>query len=563
MRFHGSVAPTATASHRPRSLAARLFLAQLVLVVIVCGALSITSYVTARADARQATASRVLSIAETLANDPYVTNAVGTADPTSALQPYALTVIATAKVDFITIMDRDRTRYTHPNSEQLGKPYIGSIDEALEGRSQVEQYEGTLGPSVRAIVPIFDESGTVTAMVSVGVTLETLSITQAAAIPELLIIALAAIALGGLGSWAVSRYLRRVTLGYGPEQLRSLFAFYDSALHSLREGLVLVDAQGNLVLYNDQAADLLGLPPASEFTPTHISQLDLPETAAQLFASGRCATDEIHLTHDRVLVISQQQATQPDADIRRPPRASMGTVATLRDRTEIQALTGELQSMKTLSEALRAQTHEHANRLHTLATLIELGREREALDFAVKDQSDAQRLTDEFVQSLDEPFITALLIGKAAQAHERGLKLQISAAGELPAGSLDARDLVTVTGNLLDNAFDAAASSDERRVWADFSVIDSELIIVIADSGPGVDAGALNELFRLGRSSKDAASHVGGRGLGLALVRQAVERLGGTLDVESDGGAIFTVTLPLTDHSDDNGVEPEVTPDER
>ncbi|MCW4457671.1 sensor histidine kinase [Microbacterium sp. MPKO10] len=549
MRLRGTAA--AQAKRRSQSLAARLFLAQLVLVVIVCAALSITSYVTARAEARQATASRVLSIAETLANDPYVSDAVATADPSATLQPYALTVIATAKVDFVTIMDSDRTRYTHPDPEQLGKPYIGSIDTALDGHSQVEEYVGTLGPSVRAIVPIFDDAGSVTAMVSVGVTLETLSLAQAAALPETLIIALAAIAIGGIGSWIVSRYLRRVTLGYGPEQLKSLFAFYDSALHSLREGLVLVDNRGQLVLYNDQAAELLGLPARGEHNPIPVAELSLPASVRSLLASGRDADDEIHLTKDRVLVVNQKQATQPDGGTR-IREGSRGTVATLRDRTDIQQLTGELESMTTLSEALRAQTHEHANRLHTVATLIELGREREALDFAVRDQQESQRLTDSFVQSLDEPFITALMIGKAAQAHERGIELTITAAGELPPDSLDARDLVTVTGNLLDNAFDAAAGSDARHVWADFAAADGELIITIADSGPGIDSSEIDAIFHLGESSKAAPPRSGGRGYGLVLVRQAVTRLGGTLDVDSDGGAIFTVTLPVTPHRNES-----------
>ena len=181
-----------------------------------------------------------------------------------------------------------------------------------------------------------------------------------------------------------------------------------------------------------------------------------------------------------------------------------------------------------------------------MATLIELGRSREALDFAVRDQQESQRLTDSFVDSLDEPFITALMIGKAAQAHERGIELTVTAVGELPPSSLDARDLVTVAGNLLDNAFDAAVDSEERHVWADFVAADGELIITVADSGPGV------ERRRSTRSSISAPLEGGARlirvgaRLGLVLVRQAVTRLGGDLEVESDGGAIFTVTLPLT-----------------
>lgn len=555
---------------RGGTLARRLFLVELVLIVIVCTALSVTSYVTTLGNIRQATTERVLSIAETLAHDPYVTEAVTGDDPSATLQPYALTVIRTADVDFVTIMDRDGTRYTHPNPDQLGGKYLGSTATARAGQAETEEYVGTLGPSVRAIVPIEDADGEVTAMVSVGVTLETLSVAQAASLPQIIIVALAAIALGGLGSWLLSRYLRRVTLGYGPEELKRLFAFYDSALHSLREGLILVDNSGRLVLYNDEAAVLLGLPPSDGSTPITLAEVALPESVRDLLSSGRVAVDEIHLTDERVLVISQKQASQPrgsdgsaeSGDVRGGQdgrghgrrrghgRLGGGTVATLRDRTDIQELTGELATMTTLSEALRAQTHEHANRLHTISTLIELGRSREALDFAVRDKQEAQRLTDSFVGSLDEPFITALMIGKAAQAHERGIELEVTATGELPAESLDAKDLVTVAGNLLDNAFDAAADSEEKHVWADFVAADSELIITIADSGQGVDVDELDALFHLGGSRKSDVEGPGGRGFGLVLVRQAVRRLGGDIEVESDGGAIFTVTLPLDGKGD-------------
>ena len=529
-------------TRRGGTLARRLFLVQLVLIVLVCTALSVTSYVTTLNNIRHATGERVLSIAETLAHDPYVTEAVTGDDPSARLQPYALTVIDFAEVDFVTIMDRDGTRYTHPDPEQLGKTYLGSRAKALSGQTETEEYVGTLGPSVRAIVPITDADGEVTAMVAVGVTLETLSVAQAASLPQIILVGLAALALGGLGSWLLARYLRRVTLGYGPEELRRLFAFYDSALHSLREGLIRADDSGRLVLYNDEAASLLGLPKVEESTPISLAEVALPESVRDLLTTGRIAVDEIHFTEDRVLVISQKQARQP-----RGGRDEGGTVATLRDRTDIQELTGELATMTTLSEALRAQTHEHANRLHTVSTLIELGRVQEALDFAVKDEQESQRLTDSFVASLDEPFITALMIGKAAQANERGIELTVTATGELPPERLDARDLVTVAGNLLDNAFDAVADSDEKHVWADFVAADGELIITIADSGAGVAGEDIDALFHLGASAKPEVGGVGRHGFGLVLVRQAVSRLGGHIDVDSDGGAIFTVTLPLGD----------------
>ena len=531
------------------SLARRLFILQLALIVALCLAFSVVIYSRSVTASYEATSDRVLAIAETIARTPFVAEAAQTPDPTARLQPYASNLLDTTDVDFITIMDRDRTRFTHPDPAQLGEPYIGSIDTALTGTSQVEQYTGTLGPSVRAIVPVFDGS-TVVAMVAVGVTLETLSVAQAASLPQIAVIASLAILAGGLGSWWLSRYLRRATLGYGPEHLKRLFAFYNSALHSLREGLVLIDGSGRILLYNDVAATLLGLPAASGGQPVSLDEVELPDSVRTLLTSGRDAVDEVHLTRDRVLVLNQSKADHPD-DGRSPDSAVEGAVATIRDHTDIQELTGELETMRTLSEALRAQTHEHANRMHTLASLIERGRDSEALAFAVQDRQDSQRLTDTFVDSLDEPFITALMIGKAAQAHERGIELTLTASGRVPPGSLDARDLVTVAGNLLDNAFDAATGSEERRVWADFTAADGELIMTIADSGHGFDDDAVDSIFHLGVTEKSGSQERLGRGYGLVLVRQAVARLGGDLRVESDGGAIFTVTLPLTDGGTD------------
>ncbi|WP_258142666.1 sensor histidine kinase [Arthrobacter sp. MYb227] len=553
-----SLKNTATTSKsRPKgsfSLAARILVVQIGLVTIIVLLISAASYVTTRNQAHDFAAKRVLSVAETLANDPFIIGTLQGADPSPALQKHAELIRTTASVDFVTIMDPQGIRYTHPNPGEIGKSYVGSTKEALAGNAHIEDFVGTLGPSVRAVVPIIDAENSIIALISVGLTLENLNIIQLAIVPVILGAGVLALGLGALFAYMLSRYLHRATLGYGPEELRRLYAYYFSALHSLREGLVLIDGKGRLVLHNDQAARLLGLPPAGTLRPMALEKVGLPETIEELFASGRRVTDEIHLTQDRVLVISQQRAMQPDDSIaskgrwplrRKVVTSSLGAVATLRDHTEVQELTGELESMTTLAEALRAQTHEHANRLHTVATLIELGREREALEFAVADRQESQRLTDEFVQAIDEPYLTSLLVGKAAQSHERGITLTMSASGLLPKGALDAKDLVTITGNLLDNAFDAAAGSELRRVWADFAADEDTVVISIADSGPGLDTDLLEEFFRLGASSKPVVPGSGSRGLGLALVRQAVARLGGSLEVDNDAGAIFTVTLPL------------------
>jgi sensor histidine kinase regulating citrate/malate metabolism len=278
--------------------------------------------------------------------------------------------------------------------------------------------------------------------------------------------------------------------------------------------------------------------------------LPLAPSLKELFESGRTALDEIHLTGSRVLVVNQGPAVGPASATGRQRGAASGahvygTVATIRDRTEIESLGSELETMRTLSDALRAQTHEHANRLHTIVSLMELGRAPEALDFATKDMELSQRLTDDLVSSIEEPVLGALIMGKAAEAHERGVELILNTSGSTAVTGLAVQDLVAILGNLLDNAIDAAAEAPAPRlVELTVETTGTALEITVEDSGPGIDPAAVDDVFRHGFSTK--ASGPFGRGLGLALVRQAVQRLGGTMTITSPAGALFRVTLPTT-----------------
>jgi sensor histidine kinase regulating citrate/malate metabolism len=545
---------------RPLSLAARMLWTLVLAVIVLTGFMGTAMYVDARDQTHEQAGRRTLAVASALADSPFVVDAARRAaavDPTAALQPYAMKVMADAGLDFITIMAPDRTRWTHPDPTQIGGKYIGSIDQALAGHPFTEEVEGTLGPSVRTIVPIRD-GGKVIGMVAAGVTVSAIEVAVAGRLPALLAIAAVMLALGSLGSLGVGRYLKRVTRGYGPEQLGQLFAYYESVLHSVREGVILVDAKGRVVIRNDQASRLLGLPEEEDVddagpraargsraarralpAPPALSRLGIPGSLRDLLASGRTARDEIHVTDERVLVVNQEPAVSQEG---RRSRV-LGSVATLRDQTEIEALGNELETMRTLSDALRSQTHEHANRLHTIVSLLELGQTDRALAFATEDLQLSQSLADELVVSIDEPVLTALIMGKAAQANERGVRLDAEATASLADSGLAAADLVTIVGNLVDNAIDAAAAADAPR-WVSLEIAEHgpSLVIEVADSGPGVPGGEAEKILRYGYSTKPHAGQ--GRGLGLALVKRSVERLGGTLSITGGAGAVFTVEIP-------------------
>lgn len=542
------------------SIATRLFALLVVFVVAVAVLATAWTLRSARDDADRSAARACLALATSIADNPYVVSALATDDPSERLQPYAVALMSDTSTDFVTIMRPDRTRLTHPDPAEIGRPFVGTIAPALRGESFTETYAGTLGPSVRAVVPI-ESDGEVVALVSAGVTVDSITQSVGERLPLVFAAAGATVLLGGVVSWLLSRYLRRVTWGRGPEELARMFAYYEGVLHSVREGLVLVDERGRLTLYNDQAAELLDLPPGGIAAPVPLDELQLPASLRELLASGRRASDEVHVTDDRVLVVNQE-VTEPSDGVapvtgaaRLRPRRTLGTVTTLRDHTELAHLSGEVETMRTLSDALRSQTHEFSNRLHTIVSLIELGRGDEALRFAADELDLGQRLADRVVASIDEPTLAALLLGKAAQARERSIDLRVDVEPGLGPIDVEPGDLVTIVGNLVDNAFDAvaptldptaepdpaAASMRPPRVEVTVARVEGGVQLDVEDDGPGLDDVEL--AFRRGFSTKPAA--VGGRGIGLALVRQAVGRVGGRLGVATGpDGTTFSVLLP-------------------
>ncbi len=399
------------------------------------------------------------------------------------------------------------------------------------------------------MVPVFDNNGTVTALVSVGITVAAVSAELNERLLPLLAVACAVLVVGVLGAYLVSARLRRQTRGVGPVELTRMFEYYAAILHAVREGLVLVDADDRLGLCNDAARELLDLPDRAEGVA--ITGLGLTAELAAAFTSPDARTDEIHVTDQRVLVVNT-------APVRSRGRA-MGNVVTLRDHTELQNLTGELNTVRGLAESLRSQAHEAANRLHTVVSLVELGRADEAVEFATTELAVAQQLTDLVVGAVSDPVVAAVLLGKSAEASERGIELVVTpdtsyqdSAVVDGADGIDPRDLVTILGNLIDNAMDAVAGRPGKpKVTVTVRSVGEALLLRVADTGPGIDPDRVAEIFRRGWSTKTEGGPVG-HGLGLALVGQTVRRYGGIIDVAGEDGAVFTVRLPLTAQTRDN-----------
>lgn len=551
----GTVKRMARTDRRPWSIARRLAVAHLLGLLVITMVLVVSSYLQTHQTVYAVERDNVLATAHLIAGEDRIREGFTVADPTAALQPLTTELAAQAEVDWVTFFGTDYSRVAHRDPTQNGTRYPEDLTEVLAGRDQVDTVStGPAGMSLRALVPVLAPEGGdegVVGIVGVGHRVPELDIVVAAQIPRLLLGMGLIAALGLVGSALVGRYLDRTTHGLGPEELSHRFALLDTALHNASEGMVLVGGDRELKLYNDRAAELLGLPPFGT-TPrgrpgiARLADLDLPEPLAGLMASGREAHDELFTVPGRILVVNQRAARSTEAG----SAGGVGTVVTFYDRTEVQDMNRELESTQSLTDALRAQTHEHGNRLHTVLSLLELGRLDEARGLLSTGLSSAPG-SGAAVQPgafgpSGEPAVQALLAAKAAQARERGVRMDHRLEVDSPTG-LSTQDLVTVLGNLVDNALDAAASPTrapaDRWIEAEARVDSGWLVLQVADGGPGPAPQDRERLFDLGFSTKPAGP--GGRGLGLALVRQTVVGLGGTVELALDSGTVFTVEIPL------------------
>jgi len=493
--------------------------------VVAAGALAAAE---ARSEGMDAARDKVTGIAVSLADSPSTAEALAGPSPSATLQPVTERVRRAAGVDFITIMSPDGIRYTHTYPEKIGERYIGTTEGALRGEITTEVYVGTLGATERAIVPVRDSDGRIVGMVAVGVTIEGLTRSWIGRIAAIALVGLLALVAAAAGGWWIRRRILRATGGLPPRELRLMYEHHDAVLHAIREGVIVVSG-GRPVLLNDEARRLLGGDDDEGIDPEN------PALAGDFLAGDGPMRDVLVAHGGRVLLANSARF---DAGGTRS-----SAVITLRDQTELSAALGELDALRQFSEALRSQAHESANRLHTVVALYEMGRGEEAARIATADLAPAQELVDRLGETIDEPALVALLLGKAAQASERGIELGVTEESSYdPPGPLGAAELVTVLGNLVDNALDACDPGDP---WVEVTVADSPeaLGIVVADSGPGLDPADFERAQERGFSTK-AGGDAAGRGLGLALVAQVVRRHGGTLRAERTYGSVVEVRIP-------------------
>ena len=525
---------------RGMSLAGQYLVLQLLAVLAVLVAVVAISLAQSAATFERTEGRRAQSAAEALGNNPAVRELLPSAEPrgSAALAAVAESVRTVSGSSQVALAQLDRTVVASSDPNILGQPLELGASRVMEGRAWTGPVGGSGAQSLSAHVPVLDDNGKMIGIASISRSYPSVVERLGDTVPNLLTYLGVASVLGVAGSLLLSRRVKRQTLGMEPSEITGLVENREAMLHGLKEGVVALDPHHRVTVANDSARQLLGLP--ADCVGKDLAALAVGPALKDVLTQEQADPDRLVLVGERLVVLNRVPIRSRGRDI--------GTVTTLRDRTELSSLERELGATRTATDTLRAQAHEFANQLHVISGLIQIGEYDSVVQFVNGATLDRTRLNDEVTSRIQDPALAALLIAKASLATERGVTLQLDPASAL--GRVDddlSRDLATVAGNLVDNAFDAVAGLPEGNVRVLVEDGEDEVTVTVRDTGPGISGVGLEEIFRQGFTTKlPGTAKPGsdsGRGFGLALSRVVCRRSGGDLTVANDNGAVFTARL--------------------
>jgi two-component system CitB family sensor kinase len=444
---------------------------------------------------------------------------------------------------FVVITNDQGIRLSHPNVSELGKMVSTDPSAVLTGREEVVRQTGTLGPSMRAKVPVLaPDASQVIGQVSVGMSTSSVYELLRNDLEAAALTGGPALVIGGLLSVLLARRWRELTLGLQPTEMTELVRTQEAVLHGIGEGVLAADADGNTTFVNDEARRLLEIDSAAG---RPADQIGLTPRVLEVLRSCD-PTPTLATVGERVLVVSARPVTREGHEL--------GTVLVVRDRTDVELLTRQLDAVRLMSTVLRAQRHEFANRLHLLNGLLHAGRTEEASQY-LGELLASGPLGSALpgIDTIRDPYLQAILAAKGAAAREAGTTLRIGENTWAPGWLALPVDVTTVLGNLLDNAIDAVRTGNNQTKVVDVELLqnNSTLHITVGDSGDGVATDFVDQVFIEGTSTKPESDLPGGRGIGLALSRQIARALGGDIWLSSPGnpgvelcGAEFIARLP-------------------
>ncbi|PEQ94153.1 histidine kinase [Bacillus sp. AFS006103] len=518
----------------------KLMLGIFILIILIGGIFEITFKNIMESNLKHEKGTKALSVAQSISNMPEIQKAFSSSDPAAIIQPLAEKIRKQVGAEFIVIGNRNEIRYSHPDPNRIGQKMVGGDNaRVFKGESVISESIGTLGPSLRGKAPIIS-AGKIIGVVSVGY-LQTDIEKEVAKIRSKIFITTMIILLGGLlAALLISLNIKRAIFGLEPKEIAWMYQEKHAILESIHEGIIAIDTDGRITVVNETAHKILSVP-------------------SDVLLRGRMIDDVLKNTHlyevvrtgqaeyDRELTISDEVFLVNRIPIFNKKEEVIGAVASFRNKSELSNLMQELSHVKAYAEGLRAQTHEYSNRLYTLLGLIQLGSYKEAIDFISKEVDVTQGFISFLMKEIPDPIIAGFILGKASLSSELKINFTIdreSSFSDVPAEiSRDA--LVTIIGNLVNNAFEAVRENEkeQKKVSLFLTDLGKDLIIEIEDNGKGIDTSMGEQIFQAGFSTKSRHSNAG---IGLSLVKESIRVLGGNITFSSQEGegTIFTVAIP-------------------
>ncbi|WP_134702275.1 DcuS/MalK family sensor histidine kinase [Ammoniphilus sp. YIM 78166] len=515
-----------------------LLVCGIVLFSLVVTDILISNRVAERAE--QTMSEKAMIVARMIANTPLIIQELERSDDQGEIQRVSTNMVQASGVDFIVVMDMDGTRRSHPDPERIGEHFAGGDEgPVLNGQEYVSVAKGTLGMSLRSFAPIFNLEGKQIGAVAVGIFIQDVEQAISEERKSLLLGILMGGVIGVLGALYLARRIKKVLIGLEPKEIAKLLKERSAILNSTKEGIVAVDENLQITLANDEAKrifkksqklldehELIGKPIG---TVIEDSQLDRVLESGTADVDAQLQFHGLSLLVNRVPVVVEGKAH--------------GAILTFRDKTEMRQITEQLTGITIYAEALRAQTHEFMNKLHVILGMVQF-------EFYDDLQNYIQKVTEQYqeemgfiIRRIQEPVLAGFLLGKMSYARESGAILILEESSWIPDTLSEnmIHEIITIMGNLIDNALDAVKETSVREVTVKVEWVDEKVVLLVQDTGKGMNEETLQYIFNKGYST-----HGFGRGLGLHLVQERIQQLKGKLEVTSTQGkgTKFTLSWP-------------------
>lgn len=517
---------------------------QFTIMILACGVVAISLVITdmlisntVSQTIEKSQGKNAENIARTVARTPLVISALTGSDPHKLVQNYVNEIRKATGVEFIVVMDNHGIRLSHPDPDKIGKRFVGGDEgQVLKGKEHISISKGTLGRSLRSFTPVYDKNGVQIGAVAVGVSLHTVEAAVKQSRNNIYIGTFFGILAGIIGAVFLARYIKKILFGLEPFAIAKVLEERSAILESVREGIIAVDQDSQITLVNKAGIQALKKAGINEKPFGKKADTVLPSSKLEkVLHTGKAIFDEeldlqgISLVVNRVPVVVNEKV--------------VGAVATFRDKTEFQQLAMQLTGVRLYSDALRAQSHEFMNKLQVILGMVHL-RYFDKIDQYISELvGQSENKINGITKVVQEPVLAGFLIGKQSFAREAGAKLTIKAAYPVPQPESPEiiHELITIIGNLIDNAVEAVEKMQEKRIDLVFEYLDEVLTIEVRDTGKGIAERQLDHIFQKGFSTKGE-----NRGFGLHLLKGSVAKLGGELEYSSEvgRGTKFVVYIP-------------------